>query len=146
MLLKEQTSQAECVESSHGWSNFVGRLISPLARATRAPSSADGDPMNALPPSLACVCCQYKNCQEQPTHGGGQPHVITTKLGDSYTPYSPTNSLLSPLLRLLYYRVRQRNDPPPEKEGKINTSQAEAVAPKSRAVGQFLSISCEAFI
>ena len=35
---------------------------------------------------------------------------------------------------------------PPEKEGKINTSQAEPVAANSRAVGQFLSISCEAFI
>ena len=43
------------------------------------------------------------------------------------------------------YRVRQRNAPP-EKEGKINTSQAEPVAANSRAVGQFLSISCEAFI
>ena len=35
---------------------------------------------------------------------------------------------------------------PPEKEGKINTSQAEPVAANSRAVGQFLSISCEVFI
>ena len=28
---------------------------------------------------------------------------MSTNLGDSLTPYSPTNSLLSPLLRLLYY-------------------------------------------
>ena len=34
---------------------------------------------------------------------------------------------------------------PPENEGKINTSQAEPVAANSRAVGQFLSISWEAF-
>ena len=35
---------------------------------------------------------------------------------------------------------------PPGKGGRINTSQAEPVAANSRAVGQFLSISCEAFI
>ena len=38
------------------------------------------------------------------------------------------------------------NETPPEKEGKINTSKAEPVAVNSRAVGQFLSISCGAFI
>ena len=32
------------------------------------------------------------------------------------------------------------------KGGKLNTSQAEPAAANSRAVGQFLSISCEAFI
>ena len=46
---------AECVGSSHGWSNFVGRLISPLTRETRAPSpsrarsrSGGWDPMKDL--------------------------------------------------------------------------------------------------
>ena len=33
----------------------------------------------------------------------------------------------------------------PEKEGKINTSQAEPLAANSKAVGKFLSISCEVF-
>ena len=42
------------------------------------------------------------------------------------------------------YRVRQRNAPS-EKEGTLNTSQAELVAANSWAVGQFLSISFEAF-
>ena len=34
----------------------------------------------------------------------------------------------------------------PEKGGKLNTSQAGSVAASRAAVGQFLSISCEAFI
>ena len=45
----------------------------------------------------------------------------------------------------LLYRVSKRNAIQ-EKEGKLNTSQAEPVAANSRAVVQFLSISCEAFI
>ena len=34
----------------------------------------------------------------------------------------------------------------PEKGGKLNTSEAGSVAASRAAVGQFLSISCEAFI
>ena len=37
------------------------------------------------------------------------------------------------------------NKTPPEKEKKIDTSQAEPLAANSRAVGQFLSISYEMF-
>ena len=36
--------------------------------------------------------------------------------------------------------------PRPRKKRELNTSQAEPLAANSRAVGQFLSISCEAFI
>ena len=48
---------------------------------------------------------------------------------------------------ILVYRVRQWNAPPlSEKEGKINTIQAEPDAANSRASGQFHPISCEAFL
>ena len=43
------------------------------------------------------------------------------------------------------YRVAKRNATR-KKEGKLNTSQAESVAASRAAVGQFLSISREAFI
>ena len=48
-------------------------------------------------------------------------------------------------------QVRARAVPGPSDKrltgngGKLNSSQAEPVAANSRAVGQFLSISCEAF-
>ena len=52
-----------------------------------------------------------------------------------------------------FYHKRMKDGVPgpstkrsPEKEGKINTGQEEPVATNSWAVGQFLSISCEAFI